>query len=370
MTKSWLFGALAAGAVFASACSDDERPKGAAPDPSEGGADAAGATGGSAAGKAGSGGTNGGGDSNSNDAGHAGAEPVGAGGEGGVASGGAGTAGALSSMGGTPDPIPPVGPTPLCTQGAAFAAGTLVALSGSGDDLLQSITPDELTIAWKNGDDYFVADRSDPSAAFGAPLQVAGGASFLAVSLRGDGRLLLAITEEQSVVQISRLEGEAFDAATAVEGDFEAFNSTLSGSPEPGKVLTDAVLNAGDDSFYYSYFLLNDDRNKATVFESRRDAGAWTFGGLELGTPLHGTPSARRIPTGVSSDNLTLFYRDEVEGDFRAAWRVNTQVPYGHTEALALGSNTQAAAPNADCAKLYYSAQGASDLDLFVATRQ
>jgi hypothetical protein len=273
-------------------------------------------------------------------------------------------------MGGTPDPIPPVGPTPLCTQGAAFAGGTLVALSGPGDDLLQSLTPDELTIAWKNGDDYFVADRTDASAAFGTPLAVAGGAQFLAVSLRSDGRLLVAITEAQSVVQMSRLEGEAFDAATAVEGDFEAFNSTLSGSPEPGKTLTDAVLSAGDDSFYYSYYLLGDDRNKATLFESRRDAGSWTFGGLDLGTALYGKPSARRVPTGVSSDNLTLFYRDEVGGDFRAAWRVNTQVPFDHTEALTLGTGTQAAAPSADCAKLYYSAQGATDLDVFVAARQ
>lgn len=370
MKKAWLLGALVTGAVLSSACSDDERPQGAPDVPSEGG-DAGNGAAGSASGKAGGGAANGGGEGN--EAGQAGSSSsAGAGSSmGGAGEGGAaGASSAGSSMGGMPEPIPPVGPTPLCVQGAAFGAGTIVSLSAAGDDLLQSITPDELTIAWRNGDDFFIAERADATASFGPPLEVLGGAQFLAISLRADGRLLAAVTESLTVVTMSRLEAQAFDAATAAPGDFETFNNTLAGSPEPNKVLTDAVLNANDSSFYYSYFSESDPRIGPSLRESRRDGGTWSFSSLRLGALLEGTPTKRRIPTGVSSDDLTLFYRDEVEGDFRAAWRVNTQVPFDHAEPVSLGTGTRAAAPSADCSKLYFSANGAADLDLFVSTRQ
>jgi hypothetical protein len=75
----------------------------------------------------------------------------------------------------------------------------------------------------------------------------------------------------------------------------------------------------------------------------------------------------RRVPTGLSSDSLTLFYRDDVKGDFRATWRVNPTVFFDYSEVLALGAGTRAAAPNAACKRIYFSAQGQTDLDLFVS---
>ncbi|HEY6080594.1 MAG TPA: hypothetical protein VIW29_17390 [Polyangiaceae bacterium] len=45
-------------------------------------------------------------------------------------------------------------------------------------------------------------------------------------------------------------------------------------------------------------------------------------------------------------------------------------MPFDHAEPLTLGAGTQAAAPSADCSKLYFSANGSAGLDLFVATRQ
>jgi hypothetical protein len=82
---------------------------------------------------------------------------------------------------------------------------------------------------------------------------------------------------------------------------------------------------------------------------------------------LYAAEQKRRIPTGISYDSLTLFYRDEVQGDFRAAWRVNTQVAFDYSEVVDLANGVVAAAPGASCQRIYYSAPGASGLDLFVA---
>jgi hypothetical protein len=356
-----------AGTVAASACGDSKRPSGAPPS-STGGKTANGGRAGSSSSTSGhdAGGSPDAGAGGDSTVSHAGSNAAGtATTEGGAA----GDTSVVGSMGGMPDPIPPEGDPPLCTPGASYAAGTLVSLSKDGDDLLQAITPDELTIAWKNGADYFIADRADAGAAFGNPLKVVGGSAFLAISLRFDGRQLLAITDALSVVQMVRQEGEAFDAGSASAGDFDDFNHTLNSSPEPGKVFTDAVLSADDKSFFYSYFLSGDGSSPATLRESHRDGTVWSFSGVQLGSLLEGSAAKRRIPTGVSSDKLTLFYRDEVSADFRAAWRVNTQVQFNHAEALALGTGTKAAAPNAACTKLYFSAQGQSDLDLFVSEK-
>ena len=100
--------------------------------------------------------------------------------------------------------------------------------------------------------------------------------------------------------------------------------------------------------------------------ESHRAGGLWQFTGNNVGVLLNASGAKRRIPTGLSSDLLTLFYKDEVSGDFRAAWRVNPNVQFLHAEALPLPVGTVAAAPNPDCSRIYYSAPGAAGIDLFV----
>lgn len=361
MTRAWLLGALVAGAFLAPACSDAERPSGA-PDGSGGGGKAGGGPGGKAGSKnTDAGESAGGSDGGAGDTGSGGA------GEGGAEAGEGGSAG--SSLGGAgPEPIPPVGDPPLCRHQPEFDAGTLLPLSGAGDDLLQAVTPDERIIAWKNGAAFFVAERADPEGAFGAPLEVIGGSQYEAVSLSADGLVLVAVTRELSVVEVFREPGQAFDAANADAGDFEEFNGTFAGIPGAGKVLTDAVLSADGSSFFYSHFLSHHATGeRATLYESLRTAGLWSGSSFDLGSLLYGNASQRRVPTGVSSDLLTLFYRDEVEGDFRAAWRINPQVPFEYSEVLEPGDGVQAAAPNSECSKLYFSAQGDDDLDLFVA---
>jgi hypothetical protein len=61
-----------------------------------------------------------------------------------------------------------------------------------------------------------------------------------------------------------------------------------------------------------------------------------------------------RIPRGVSSDGLTLFYDDLVRGIARAAWRETRSAPF--TIFVDLGSRPRAQ-PNTACDRLYFTDQ-------------
>jgi len=133
-------------------------------------------------------------------------------------------------------------------------------------------------------------------------------------------------------------------------------------------VLTDAVLSGDEASFFFSHYVSSDAGSRASLRESRRSNNGFGFGGSDLGELLYASGTKRRIPTGVSSDLLTLFYFDQVKGDFRVAWRINTQEPFTYSETLSPGTATQAAAPNQACNKLYYSADGSDGVDLFASS--
>lgn len=273
------------------------------------------------------------------------------------------------AAGGTGEIFPPVGPTPVCAKGAVWGAGTQLPFSGAGDQVLQAVSADELSIAWKSGDTFYVADRAQTSDAFGTALPVAGSDQYNAVTLSADGLRLVAVSKELRVLELMRQPGLPFDETQPGEGAFTKFNTAVLGDPSPGKVLEDAVLSADGASFFYSYFLM--DVSGGTPGESRLSDGFFNLAGASLGVPLQSDAAGnRRIPTGLASDALTLFYRDEVEGDFRAAWRVNRDVPFDATEVVSPSAGTVAAAPNADCSTLYYSAPGTEGIDLFVSARQ
>lgn len=359
--RAWLLCSLVAAAALSASCSD-KRPAG------PGGVADAGATSGGKLAHGGSAATGAG-----HDAGGAADGTLGgadAGGEDGgpvAGKGGAATAGTSGSLGGAgPDPIPPVGEPPQCRHSATHVKPVLIAVSGAGNDLLQAITPNELSLVWKRGNTYFVADRTKPEDAFGPAQQVTGSANYSAVSLSSDGLTLIAVTQDLSVVEMTRTAGGAFSDPSPDAGDFQQFNQTISTIPSASQVLTDAVISAEETSFFFSHYLSTSTGSYATVHESHRSGGEWSFTGAALGKVLNASDDKRRVPTGVSADLLTLFYRDEVNGDFRAAWRVNQDVEFDYSEALDLGAGVQAAAPNEHCSRIYFSAQGASDLDLFV----
>jgi len=279
---------------------------------------------------------------------------------------GAGDPGSLPLGGAGPDPLPPVGDPPVCSHGRAFAAGTRLALSGAGDDVLQAITPDELTIAWKNGAHFYVADFDVDGAVFSAPHEVTAGAQYRAVTLSRDGLQLFGVTQQLAVVEQTRGPLEAFDDPSPGDGAFAGFNATRSSIPLADQELADLVAGPDDTSLFFSHFTTGYTGSRPTLFETHLADGAWSFSNPDLGKLLYANDELRRIPTGISSDKLTLFYLDEVNGDFRAAWRVNTQVPFDYSEVLELATGVRAAAPTASCQRIYYSAPGTNGLDLFV----
>lgn len=284
----------------------------------------------------------------------------------GSGTGGSGdTAGTAAVGGAGPDPLPPVGDPPLLPQAPSFGTATPLSISGAGDDVFQGITPDELTIAWKNGNVFYVADRASTADAFGTPSEITGSADYNAVSVP-DGQTLIAVRKDRSVVELVRDPGEPF--ADPSPAAFEEFNNTLLGVPVGNPVLTDAIMAADRSAFFFSFFADGDTGSYATVQESHISGGYWTFSLGNVGNLLNASGKKRRVPTGLSSDRLTLFYKDEVNGDFRAAWRVNPDVQFLHAEALDLGTGTVAAAPNQDCSKIYFSAEGAAGIDLFVTS--
>lgn len=368
-SKLWLPLTWLGTALLLAACSEEHPPR----PPGDAGSGNSGS-----GGKLGSNGEAGteagvGGDSN------VGGAPMGEGGSAGsgAQAGSSGSGASLGQAGEGGEPIPPVGEPPVCLHDATWGDHTQLAISAPGDDLLQAVTHSGNTIAWKNGDTFYVADRDldyvlkpgERGLPFDSPMPVTGSAAYTSVALSPDGLTLIALRSDLTVVELERSAGEAFDDASPGAGDFSDFNATLGTIPTANQVLRDAVMSADGESFFFSHFADGQSGSHGTVYESRRSGGAWQYGSSNLGDLLVAEAEARRVPTGVSGDLLTLFYRDEVEGDFRAAWRVNSTVPFMHTEAIPLGEATVAAAPNGACTTLHYSAQGENDLDLFVAYR-
>lgn len=360
--KPWFLLILLGAALLTTACADDARPS--RPD----GVAGSGAT--TTGGKSGSSGDAGAEAEGGGDPGNAGGSEPGDAGSGG--SGGSG--GSLGQAGEPGEPIPPVGDPPVCLTDATWTEHSLLAISGPGDDLLQSVTHNGTTIAFKNGDTFYVADLDldymlqpgDHGLPFDAPKAVVGSADYNSVALGPDGLTLIALRKDLTVVELERNVGEAFNAANATAADFEDFNATISTIPAPNQVLTDAVLSADGESLFFSHY---GSGSGYTIHEGQRSAGLWQYGSSDLGAVLLADEGARRVPTGISGDSLTLFYRDEVEGDFRAAWRINPTVPFSTSEVMSFAEGTVAAAPNGACTKVHYSAPGDNDLDLFVTYR-
>jgi hypothetical protein len=72
----------------------------------------------------------------------------------------------------------------------------------------------------------------------------------------------------------------------------------------------------------------------------------------------------RRQPTAISSDEQTLFFWDQVMGTQREAFIDESTGAFDIF--VDLGARAMAA-PNTSCTSLYYSAEGASSVDLFAA---
>ncbi len=263
----------------------------------------------------------------------------------------------------------PPPPASLCSASATFGTGTLLSISTSGDDILDSITPDELSIAWTQGSGssavVFYADRSSASSSFGTPKSFAAG-QYTAdrVALSPDGLRLIVVNANADLFGFSELtraaRGDAFGAPA-----LGAYSNIDSDVPVGG-TLGDPVIDSSDTAFYYSVYGVAGATK--TIYRALRllPTDPWDNGAaVNVAAAMQTSGSSRRRPTAISSDSQTIFFYDQVTSSERAGFINETTGEFDSF--VDLGARLWAA-PSANCGSLYYSAAGTSSVDLFVAT--
>ncbi len=297
-------------------------------------------------------------------------------GDGSTASDGGANDGAATLDSGTKDSGPVIGPVgaAVCDGGAFGAGGVLSLSSATEDDRLDSVTPDELGIAWTTGTGaaavLYYADRASTTDAFGAPQSFAAG-TYTAdrAALSPDGLRLIVVKPDRSgfeeLTRANRM-GAGNTFSTPTEGPFE---NNVNGLVPSGSFVGDPVIDSSDVNFFYSQY---DGTSGPSILRANRLGftynDSWGIGfALDGDSSLEAQASMRRQPTGVSADARTLFVFDQTTSTERVSTQEISSVKWGAT--VDYGQRLYAV-PTESCGSLYYSTMGTtSTLDLFTATR-
>lgn len=270
--------------------------------------------------------------------------------------------------GGDGAPVPAI-----CKSTSTWGAGTLVPISTGQSDFLGAVTPDELTIAWMTtAGSVMYADRNSGSDPFGTAQTLTGPIALDHVTLSPDGLTLIVVTDTRyMIVQATRASrgaqfGSQLDNAPFAKLDPLPTEIDAGLSPPHG-LFADPMLSPDGQFFYYSQYGVT----TLTMHESYRAKGATTPWGqgrnlLETQLAAPDTSGKRMHPTGMSIDDLTLFFWDEVAGTERMAFRDGSIKNNTFNQFVDIGAH-QNAVPTAGCGRIYFSGSGAGGLDLFFA---
>src|ERR1019366_6741812 len=188
----------------------------------------------------------------------------------------------------------PPPPQPNCAKNGTWLAGVALGVSPPGDDLLDAVTPDELSIVWTvvQGATQTVhyADRTATSAPFTARSLTSGLFTNDRVALSSNGlRLLVVDADGQGFSELTRASrSDAFDPSSPSTASYPNLNGSLA----PGQAYGDPVLAADDAVFYYSVYGVGADGGPsgggaaATIFRAARLLGGDVW---PAGTPLSGS---------------------------------------------------------------------------------
>jgi hypothetical protein len=267
---------------------------------------------------------------------------------------------------------------PLCNPGAKWSDPQPVAgIPTFATQPLITVTSDELSIAWvvaANGGQgsVSVADRSSRAAAFGSPVALVpfvfgptpdGGGppvgpsgsnayfAFERVALTGDGlRLIGVAVGGLHMAQFGRSNrGDAFNPQPQ-EADLEGLSRSLSA----GEHLGDPVISNDGKDLVYSHY----GNNQATsVWETFLPAGqsTWPNGIPSYGPPLMMSANgARKRPTSLSADRLTLFVWDDGSAGAFGVFRGSSMGTFNAMQSAGARFSVQA---SGDCTSLYFVAQ-------------
>ena len=269
---------------------------------------------------------------------------------------------------------------PLCSPGAKWSDPVPVAgIPTFATQPLITLTNDELSVAWVvdaggGQGSVLVADRTTRTSAFGSsvavtpivfgpppdgggpPIPFPGSNTYFAferVALSGDGLQLLGVAVGgQHMARFTRgMRGQAFNPQPQ-EADFEGIARPLN----PGERLGDPVIsNDGKDLVYSRY----GNSTMMSVYETFLPAGqsSWPSGIPQAQMPLAMSQGARKRPTSLSSDRLTLFVWDDATSGAFGVFRNYSMGSFNAMQSAGPRFSMQAAG---DCKTLYFVARSPS----------
>jgi hypothetical protein len=239
-----------------------------------------------------------------------------------------------------------------CGASAMWGTPTAVLTTPAADaTIFSGITPDALTVAWTSTTGgtvtAWIADRASTAVAFGSPQALSssfGALAFDRVSVSGDGLRVVGVRSDTT----------GFVAATrgARPGTFDTDDSAefaVFDSPDAaGSTYASPLLSPDNMLFVY---LLTSSVSDDDLYLSA-NAG-WVKQKAQTQPQLARDNGQQRRPTGMTQDELTLFYWDEVSGTEMVAYGA----PFSEFGSL---GNWQNAAPTGNCSAIYFSAPAAS----------
>lgn len=262
-----------------------------------------------------------------------------------------------------------------CKTTSTWGTGTLIAISTPQSDSMGAITPDELTLAWMTtAGSVLYADRANVSDAFGAPQTLSGTIALDHVALTPDGLTLIVVKDNRyALLQSTRSSrstafGSALDGAPYANIDPPPTELDAGAQPPHG-LFADPMLSPDGQFLYYSQTGQTTLTMQET-FRAKGDTKPWGQGRNLLETQLGApdTSGTRRHPTGMSADDLTLFFWDDVAQTERMAFRDGAFSNNTYKQFVDIGAHKNAA-PTAGCGRLYFSGAGSGGFDLFFADK-
>jgi hypothetical protein len=290
---------------------------------------------------------------NAGSAGRAG-HPSTDGGEGGTSAGGSGGDAGEADVGPGRPPIPPS----ACSETAKWSgASNIDPVSSAAPEALLSVTADELDLAFLRGTALYVAHRAQASAAFsiGSPIAIPSGWSAAqGAGLSPDGKRLVLVSDPDQR-KLGELTRASRDAVFGSEVDETAFAGVNSDAIYTGKLYAYPIVSPGDGQlFFNSSFPMG---SSTVVVSTRSGADAWGAPVKLTTLVLDGAVNARRLPSGVSADERTLFYFNEESMLEEARFRDTSSSTSPLYDMVSLGAR-RGATPNTACNRLYSSSTG------------
>jgi hypothetical protein len=264
----------------------------------------------------------------------------------------------------------------ICSQTLTWNTSQLLSIS-TGSDYFGSVTPDELSIAWMTtAGTVLYADRTVTSSPFNTPQTLTADVALDRVSITSDGLTLIVVRGDRgSLAQTTRMSRTAAFSATLDTTQYANLDTPVTeidgGNTPPHGKFADPMLSPDGQFLYYSQYGVT----TYTLTESYRmtgDTTPWSQGRdlLETQFSAPDLSGTRRRPTGMSADDLTLFYYDMTTSTEIAAFRSDPLVNNTYTTFVSLGAAYENAMPTTSCTRIYFCSTSGSATNLYYADKQ